>query len=205
MRHNRRVGNLSRTSPHRKAMLANMASSLIIHKRINTTVPKAKTLKMYIEPIITKAKVDSTHSRRTAFRYLRNKEAVMELFRTVSPAVGDRPGGYTRILKTEFRKGDGADMCFIELVDFNETYTQESTEIKPRTRRGGGRGKKAGDAPKQQAAQKPQTKETPIEETQETQAENTVAEAKQKATEESKSVEVQEESKKPEIKAGDKE
>lgn len=164
MKHNTKVGNLSRTSSHRKAMLSNMASSLIKHKRINTTVAKAKTLRRYIEPVITKAKVDSTHSRRTAFRYLRDKSAVSELFRVVSPAVGDRPGGYTRILKTGFRAGDGADMCFIELVDFNESYSQESAEAaQPRTRRGGGAGRRRASSPKKAEAAK--AKETEAKET----------------------------------------
>lgn len=136
MRHNKSFNHLGRQSAHRKAMLANMATSLIMHKRINTTVAKAKALKMYVEPIITKSKDDSTHSRRVAFSYLRDKNAVTELFRVVAPAIGDRPGGYTRILKTGFRLGDAADMCFIELVDFNETYGKEAAATaKGRTRR----------------------------------------------------------------------
>ena len=113
MRHNKNFNHLGRQSAHRKAMLANMATSLIVHKRINTTVAKAKALKRYVEPVITKSKEDSTHSRRVAFSYLKDKNAVTELFRVVSPAVGDRPGGYTRILRTGFRLGDAADMCFI--------------------------------------------------------------------------------------------
>ena len=120
MRHNKAINHLGRKSGHRKALLANMASSLILNKRIETTVAKAKALKMYVEPLITKSKDDSTHSRRTVFSYLKNKEAVTELFRTVAPKIADRPGGYTRVLKTGFRQGDGADMALIELVDFNE-------------------------------------------------------------------------------------
>lgn len=136
MRHNKNFNHLGRQSAHRKAMLANMATSLIMHKRINTTVAKAKALKMYVEPVITKSKEDTTHARRIAFSYLRDKNAVTELFRVVAPAVGDRPGGYTRILKTGFRLGDAADTCFIELVDFNETYGKEAAAAaKPRTRR----------------------------------------------------------------------
>ena len=120
MRHNKAINHLGRKSGHRKALLANMATALILNKRIETTVAKAKALKMYVEPLITKSKDDSTHSRRTVFSYLKNKEAVAELFRTVAPKIADRPGGYTRVLKTGFRQGDGADMALIELVDFNE-------------------------------------------------------------------------------------
>ena len=120
MRHNKAINHLGRKSGHRKALLANMATSLILHKRIETTVAKAKALKGYVEPLITKSKEDTTHSRRVVFSYLKNKEAVTELFRTVAPKIADRPGGYTRVLKTGFRQGDGADMALIELVDFNE-------------------------------------------------------------------------------------
>ena len=120
MRHNKAINHLGRKSGHRKALLANMATSLILHKRIQTTVAKAKALKVYVEPLITKSKEDTTHSRRIVFSYLKNKEAVTELFRTVAPKIADRPGGYTRVLKTGFRQGDGADMALIELVDFNE-------------------------------------------------------------------------------------
>ena len=120
MRHNKAINHLGRKSGHRKALLANMATSLILHKRIVTTVAKAKALKMYVEPLITKSKEDTTHSRRMVFSYLKNKEAVTELFRTIAPKIADRPGGYTRVLKTGFRLGDGADMALIELVDFNE-------------------------------------------------------------------------------------
>ena len=134
---------LGRKTAHRKSMLANMACSLIEHKRINTTVTKAKALKQFIEPIITKSKEDSTHNRRTAFRYLRSKEAVSALFRDVAVKVGDRPGGYTRIIKLGNRLGDNADMAMIELVDFNEIYNNEGAKKKT-TRRS--RSKKAAEA-----------------------------------------------------------
>ena len=127
MRHNRTINHLGRKSGHRKSMLANMACSLILHKRIETTVAKAKALRVYVEPLITKSKDDSTHSRRTVFAYLKQKEAVTELFRNVAPKIADRPGGYTRIIKTGFRQGDAADMAFIELVDFNEAALGTST------------------------------------------------------------------------------
>lgn len=146
MRHNKKFNHLGRTTSHRKAMLSNMACSLIEHKRINTTIAKAKALKMYIEPLITKSKEDTTHSRRIVFSYLKSKEAVTELFREVAPKIADRPGGYCRILKTGFRLGDAADMCFIELVDYNETYTKDSKVAeKPKTRRSRAP-KKANDA-----------------------------------------------------------
>ncbi len=141
MRHNKKFNHLGRTAPHRKAMLANMASSLIAHKRISTTVAKAKALRMYVEPLITKAKEDTTHSRRVVFSYLQDKDAVSELFREVAVKVADRPGGYTRILKTGSRLGDNADMCIIELVDFNEAMLAAKEEAaapkKRRSRRGG--------------------------------------------------------------------
>ena len=137
MRHNKAINHLGRKSGHRKAMLANMATSLILHKRIQTTVAKAKALKMYVEPLITKSKEDTTHSRRMVFSYLKNKEAVTELFRTIAPKIADRPGGYTRVLKTGFRLGDGADMALIELVDFNEAALASApkTAAKKTTRR----------------------------------------------------------------------
>jgi len=141
MRHGKKFNHLSRQAPHRKAMLANMACSLIEHKRVNTTVAKAKALKKFVEPLITKSKNDSTHSRRMVFRYLRSKEAVTELFRDVSIKVADRPGGYTRILKTGFRQGDNAEMCFIELVDYNENMLKE-TKKKSSSRRRRGSSKK---------------------------------------------------------------
>ena len=136
MRHNKAINHLGRKSGHRKALLANMATSLILHKRIETTVAKAKALKMYVEPLITKCKEDTTHSRRVVFSYLKNKEAVTELVRTVAPKIADRPGGYTRVLKTGFRQGDGADMALIELVDFNEAALASAPkQAKKSTRR----------------------------------------------------------------------
>ena len=146
MRHNKAINHLGRKSGHRKALLANMATSLILNKRIQTTVAKAKALQVYVEPLITKSKDDSTHSRRVVFSYLKNKEAVAELFRTVAPKIADRPGGFTRVLKTGFRQGDGADMALIELVDFNEAALASSTKkaAKKTTRRSS---KKAVEAP----------------------------------------------------------
>ncbi len=146
MRHNKAINHLGRKSGHRKALLANMATSLILHKRIETTVAKAKALKGYVEPLITKSKEDTTHSRRVVFSYLKNKEAVTELFRTVAPKIADRPGGYTRVLKTGFRQGDGADMALIELVDFNEAALASTAKkaAKKTTRRSS---KKAVEAP----------------------------------------------------------
>ena len=136
MRHKKKFNHLGRQSAHRKALMANIASSLILHKRISTTVAKAKALKMYVEPLVTKAKEDSTHSRRVVFSYLKDKHAVSELFRTVAPKIGDRPGGYTRILRTGFRQGDAAEMCIIEFVDFNETYVAgAAAPAAPKTRR----------------------------------------------------------------------
>ena len=145
MRHNKAINHLGRKSGHRKALLANMAASLILNKRIHTTVAKAKALKTYVEPLITKSKDDSTHSRRVVFSYLKSKEAVSELFRTVAPKIADRPGGYTRVLKTGFRQGDGADMALIELVDFNEAALAASPKkaAKKTTRRSS---KKAAEA-----------------------------------------------------------
>jgi large subunit ribosomal protein L17 len=137
MRHGKKINHLGRKSAHRQAMLSNMASSLIIHKRISTTVAKAKALRKYVEPLITKSKDDTTHSRRTAFSYLQNKESVQTLFGEVASKVGDRPGGYTRIIKLAgTRLGDNAEMCFIELVDFNTLYTKDGAAKKAKTRRG---------------------------------------------------------------------
>ena len=141
MRHNKNFNHLGRQAGHRKAMLSNMAVSLILHKRIQTTIAKAKAVQKFIEPLVTKSKEDTTHQRRIVFSYLKQKEAVTELFRTIAPKIMERPGGYTRILKTGFRLGDGADMCIIEFVDFNETYTfgreaaAPAAEAKPKTRR----------------------------------------------------------------------
>lgn len=139
MRHGRKVNHLGRKTAHRKAMLSNMACSLIQHKRITTTVAKAKALRVYVEPLITKSKTDSTHSRRTVFSYLGNKESVSELFRDIAPKVANRPGGYTRIIRTGYRLGDNAEMCMIELVDFNELMLNDATKkTTRRSRRGGG-------------------------------------------------------------------
>jgi len=151
MRHGKKFNHLGRKTAHRRAMLSNMACSLIEHKRINTTLAKAKALRGVVEPLISKAKTDSTHSRRLAFKTLRSKYAVTELFRAVAPKVGDRPGGYTRIIRTGKRLGDNAEMCMMELVDFNEIYGTETTKkTTRRSRRGGKTGgtKAAADAKK---------------------------------------------------------
>lgn len=152
MRHNKSINHLGRKAGHRKALLANLAVSLIMHKRITTTVAKAKALKSYVEPLITKSKDDSTHSRRMVFSYLKNKEAVTELFRVIAPAVADRPGGYTRVLHTGFRQGDGAEMALIELVDFNEAALASASAkpAKKTTRRS--RKSAAAEAPAEEAA-----------------------------------------------------
>ena len=134
MRHNKKFNHLSRTASHRKAMRANMAVSLIMHKRITTTLAKAKALKKYVEPLITRSKNDTTTSRRVVFRYLQNKYAVTELFKEISTKVADRPGGYTRIIKLGFRQGDAAEMCFIELVDYDENMAKAPKAAK-KTRR----------------------------------------------------------------------
>ena len=151
MRHNKNFNHLGRQAGHRKAMLSNMATSLILHKRIETTVAKAKAVQRFVEPLVTKSKEDTTHSRRIVFSYLKQKEAVTELFRTIAPKISERPGGYTRILKTGFRLGDAADMCIIEFVDFNEPYTlgiapAAASEAKPKTRRSRKSAAKATDA-----------------------------------------------------------
>lgn len=170
MRHNKKFNHLGRTSSHRKALLSNMASSLILHKRISTTIAKAKALKMYLEPLVTKAKEDTTHSRRIVFSYLENKEAVAELFRDVVVKIGDRPGGYTRILRTETRLGDNADMCIIEFVDYNEAMLDAKDSKKKTSRRSRGKVKstttttttttetvKVGKAPKKVAVAQTET------------------------------------------------
>ncbi len=169
MRHNKKVNHLGRQASHRKALMSNMAASLILHKRIETTVAKAKALKKFVEPIITKSKEDTTHQRRVVFSYLKDKFATAELFRTVAPKIADRPGGYTRILHTGFRVGDAAEMCIIELVDFNETYVEgvAPKATAPKTRRS--RAKKAqdaevvaeGEAPVAEAAEAPKAEKKP--------------------------------------------
>ena len=153
MRHNKKFNHLGRTASHRSAMLTNMAISLIMHKRITTTVAKAKALKKYVEPLITKAKEDSTNSRRVVFSYLQNKDAIKELFSTVSEKVGDRPGGYTRIIKLGTRQGDAAQVCFIELVDFDPEMAKETKKKSTR------RSRKA--APKAEAAAEAPVAEAP--------------------------------------------
>ena len=146
MRHGKKFNHLGRTASHRSAMLSNMAASLILHKRIETTVAKAKALRKYVEPLLTKAKDDSTHSRRVVFSYLRDKEPVKELFNVVADKIADRPGGYTRIVKLGTRQGDAADICIMELVDFNETMLLATAEKAPKTRRSRrGGGKKSDD------------------------------------------------------------
>lgn len=159
MRHGCKVNHLSRTHAHRVAMLSNMASSLILHKRIETTVAKAKALRVYVEPIISRSKEDSTHNRRIVFSYLHSKEAVNELFREVSQKVAGRPGGYTRILKTGIRHGDNSEMAIIELVDYNENMLKEASSKKAKTTRRS-RAKKA-DAPAPAAAEAPVAEEAP--------------------------------------------
>jgi len=152
MRHNKKFNHLGRTSSHRKAMLSNMANSLIFHKRITTTVAKAKALRIYVEPLITKAKDDSTHSRRVVFEYLKSKTATAMLFREVAEKVADRPGGYTRILKTGNRLGDNAEMCIIELVDFNENMlAAKESKAKPARSRRSAKKKVADKAPAEKA------------------------------------------------------
>lgn len=195
MRHNKNFNHLGRQAGHRKSMLSNMACSLILHKRINTTVAKAKALRQYVEPILTKSKTDSTHARRVVFGDLKQKQAVTELFRNIAPKIMDRPGGYTRILKTGFRQGDGAEMCFIELVDFNTVYTSDkkASEAKPKTRRGrsgakseGSAAPKAEKAPAKEAA--PAVEEAKVEEV----AVEAAPEAEAPAVEETPAAEVAE-------------
>lgn len=157
MRHGKKVNHLGRTDSHRKAMLANMATSLIKHKRITTTLAKAKALRTYVEPLITKSKNDTTHSRRTVFAYLKDKDAVSILFREVSEKVANRPGGYTRIIKMENRLGDNAEMAFIELVDYNEIYGKKAAAAeKKATRRRGGAKKAAAAETEAPAEVKPE-------------------------------------------------
>ncbi|HNV81150.1 MAG: 50S ribosomal protein L17 [Tenuifilaceae bacterium] len=184
MRHNKKGNHLGRTASHRKAMMANMATSLIMHKRIKTTVAKAKALRVYVEPLITKSKNDTTHSRRTVFAYLKNKHAVTELFREVAVKVADRPGGYTRILKTGNRFGDNAEMCLIELVDYNTTYTTQKEEVKQkakRTRRGKG---KTGEEAVEKQPKEVKEKEIPAEEVKEEIIETPAAQAEEGTVEE---------------------
>jgi len=154
MRHGKKVNHLGRTDSHRKAMMANMATSLILHKRITTTLAKAKALRGYVEPLLTKSKSDTTHSRRTVFSYLQDKDSVNVLFREVAEKIANRPGGYTRIIKLENRLGDNAEMALIELVDYNTVYTKDGAAAakKSTRRRGSGKGGAAKAAPKAEAA-----------------------------------------------------
>ena len=168
MRHNKKFNHLGRKTAHRGAMLSNMATSLIMHKRIFTTVPKAKELRKFVEPIITRSKEDTTHSRREVFSLLQSKAAVTELFQSVSQKVADRPGGYTRIIKTGFRLGDNAAMCFIELVDFNENMLGDGGAKKAKTRRSRRKGGTAAAAPAAEASKAKEAKkkeEAPVKET----------------------------------------
>ena len=161
MRHNKKFNHLGRTASHRNAMLANMACSLIKHKRITTTVAKAKALKKYVEPLLTKSKNDTTNSRRVVFSYLQDKYAITELFKEISVKIADRPGGYTRIIKTGHRLGDNAEMCFIELVDYNESMAKDKAAKKvTRTRRSK---KNAAAAPAEAAAETPAAEGTKTE------------------------------------------
>lgn len=183
MRHGDKINNLGRTAAHRRALLANLAIALIEHKRITTTLAKAKALRRYVEPLLTKSKDNTTHSRRVVFSYLQNKEAIKELFGTVASKIGDRPGGYVRVIKLGFRRGDGAETALIELVDFNETYNPNAGKVKKakKTRRGSGSGaaKKTEETAIAAAAPAPE-----VEETVETVADETAPEVT--ATEEDK-------------------
>ncbi|MFP4024312.1 MAG: 50S ribosomal protein L17 [Thiohalospira sp.] len=212
MRHRKSFNHLSRKPAHRKAMLANMASSLILHKRISTTTAKAKALRMYVEPLITKAKDDSTHSRRMVFSYLQNKDAVTELFREVGAKSINRPGGYTRILKTGHRLGDNADMCIIELVDYNENLlaAKEEKQQKSSTRRSrrGGKKSKPTEETTQQTEQKVEAEVKAEENVEEVKDETEAAETEEKAEttkKEEKKEEPKEEEKKVEAKKEEKE
>jgi large subunit ribosomal protein L17 len=167
MRHGKKVNHLGRTAAHRNAMLSNMAASLILHKRITTTVAKAKALRKFVEPLITKSKDNTTHSRRIAFSYLQSKEATQELFDAVSEKVSNRPGGYTRIIRTGYRLGDNAETCLMELVDFNELLIKETAPAKAKTRRTrrAGKSKSAESTPlSAQAETAPSAEETPAKE-----------------------------------------
>jgi len=182
MRHGKKINHLGRKSAHRHALLSNMASSLILNKRITTTVAKAKALRKYVEPLLTKAKDDTTHSRRTVFSYLQNKESVKTLFGEVASKIADRPGGYTRIIKMgDVRLGDNAEMCLIELVDFNTLYTKDGAVKKAKTRRSR-KGKKAEGA--EEAAEAPAVAEAPKAAAKETEKKTKKAPAKPKKAKE---------------------
>lgn len=188
MRHGKKFNHLGRKTAHRSAMLSNMASSLIMHKRINTTVAKAKALKKFIEPLLTKSKTDDTNSRRVVFSYLQDKESVSELFNTVAEKIANRPGGYTRIIKTGARLGDNAEMCMMELVDFNELLLGDESTGKAKTRRS----RRGGSKAKTEAAEVKE--ETVVEEPAEVKTEE--VEAKAEETEEPKAEESKDEGKK---------
>ena len=194
MRHGNKVNHLGRKTGHRKAMLSNMACSLIEHKRITTTLAKAKVLRGFVEPILTKSKTDSTHSRRTVFSYLQNKDVVTELFRDIAPKIAERNGGYTRIIRTGFRLGDNAEMCMIELVDFNDIYTNEKAKkTTRRSRRGGSTAAKEVVKTTEEVVS-----DAVVESTEESSSENTseelVSEVEIEATEESSTENTTEES-----------
>ncbi len=199
MRHGKKINHLGRTASHRKAMLSNMGASLLLHKRISTTLAKAKELKKFVEPLVTRAKEDSTHNRRIAFSYLKSKEAIKSLFGEVIEKVGTRPGGYTRIIKTGFRLGDNAEMCIIELVDFNELMLKDASPAKKttrRSRRSSGAETSAPAAPKAAAKAAPapvvdEVEEAPIAEAEVVEETTPVAEA---AAEETAAPETSEES-----------
>jgi large subunit ribosomal protein L17 len=178
MRHGNKINHLGKKTGHRKAMLQNMACSLIEHKRISTTIAKAKTLRVFVEPILTKAKTDSTHSRRVVFSYLQNKDMVTELFREVAPKIANRAGGYTRIIRTGYRLGDNAEMCMIELVDFNDLYNNDNAKKTTRRSRRGG-------AKKEESVAMDTTEETIVEDAV---AEETVVSDEVAATEEVEAV-----------------
>jgi large subunit ribosomal protein L17 len=203
MRHGKKINHLGRTSSHRKAMLSNMASSLILHKRISTTLAKAKALRTFVEPLFTRSKDDSTHNRRMVFSYLQNKEAVSELFREISKKISERPGGYTRILKTGNRLGDNADMCIIELVDYNEAMlgSKEAAKAKP-TRRRRASGKKKEETPEveEKTTAMDEVKETKAKKTTKKVVEEKVKESEEEVDQTEKSVPDEPKEETPEIK-----
>lgn len=168
MRHGKKNNHLSRKKAHRVALLSNMACSLIEHKRINTTLAKAKALRVYVEPLLTKSKTDTTHSRRVVFSYLQNKDAASELFREIAPKISDRPGGYTRIIKLNNRLGDNAEMAIIELVDFNELLLADQAPAKKKTRRRGGKAKSGTKTVAETASNDVAVEDAPVEEIQDT-------------------------------------
>jgi len=182
MRHGKKFNHLGRKAAHRKAMLSNMATSLILHKRISTTLAKAKELKKYLEPLVTRAKEDTTHNRRMAFAYLKNKEAIIELFGEVIAKVATRPGGYTRIIKTGFRLGDNAEMCIIELVDFNELMLKDAQPAKKTTRRSRRGSGKSTAAEETKATAVPAVEEAPAKEAEEPKAPEASADSAEEET-----------------------